>query len=87
MGIETQAKILRVLQERKLERVGGNRTLKVDVRIIAATNQDLEAKVKNGTFREDVYYRLNVVAITLPSRSPSGRTTSRCSSSISSNGR
>ena len=67
MGIETQAKILRVLQEREFERVGGNRTLKVDVRIIAATNQDLEAKVKNGTFREDLYYRLNVVAITLPS--------------------
>jgi DNA-binding NtrC family response regulator len=67
MSIETQAKILRVLQEREFERVGGNRTLKVDVRIIAATNQDLEAKVKNGTFREDLYYRLNVVAIALPS--------------------
>src|SRR5207244_4104808 len=59
--------ILRVLQEREFERVGGNRTLKVDVRILAATNQDLEAKVKSGTFREDLYYRLNVIAIALPS--------------------
>src|SRR5262249_4146269 len=67
MGIETQAKILRVLQEKELERVGGNRTFKVDVRVIAATNQDLEAKVKDGSFREDLYYRLNVVPVVLPS--------------------
>ncbi len=66
MSLETQAKILRVLQERELERVGGNRTLKVDVRVLAATNQDLEAKVKDGSFREDLYYRLNVVPIVLP---------------------
>ncbi len=66
MGIETQAKILRVLQEREFERVGGNRTIKVDVRVLAATNQDLEAKVKDGSFREDLYYRLNVVPILLP---------------------
>jgi DNA-binding NtrC family response regulator len=67
MALETQAKILRVLQEKELERVGGNRTIKVDVRIIAATNQDLEAKTREGSFREDLFYRLNVVPIVLPS--------------------
>jgi DNA-binding NtrC family response regulator len=67
MPLETQAKILRALQEREVERVGGNRTIKVDVRVLAATNQDLEAKAKRGEFREDLYYRLNVVGITLPS--------------------
>ena len=66
MALETQAKILRVLQEKELERVGGNRTIKVDVRIIAATNQDLEAKTRDGTFREDLFYRLNVVSVLLP---------------------
>jgi DNA-binding NtrC family response regulator len=66
MSLETQAKILRVLQEKELERVGGNKTIKVDVRVLAATNQDLEAKTRDGTFREDLYYRLNVVPITLP---------------------
>ena len=66
MPLETQAKILRVLQERELERVGGNRTIKVDVRVLAATNQDLESKVQNGSFREDLFYRLNVVPIALP---------------------
>ncbi|HEX8736311.1 MAG TPA: sigma 54-interacting transcriptional regulator [Pyrinomonadaceae bacterium] len=61
-----QAKLLRVLQERKFERVGGTRTLGVDVRIIAATNRNLESEIKNGNFREDLYYRLNVVTVTMP---------------------
>jgi DNA-binding NtrC family response regulator len=61
-----QAKLLRVLQEREFEHLGGTKTLKVDVRIIAATNQDLRAALEQGTFREDLYYRLNVVPISIP---------------------
>ncbi len=61
-----QVKLLRVLQEQELQRVGGEETLKVDVRIIAATNRNLEEEVNNGNFREDLYYRLNVVMITVP---------------------
>jgi DNA-binding NtrC family response regulator len=66
MPLETQAKLLRVLQEKQLERVGGNQPLTVDVRIIAATNQDLEARIAQGRFREDLYYRVKVVEIRVP---------------------
>jgi DNA-binding NtrC family response regulator len=62
----TQVKLLRILQERSFERLGGTKTLKVDVRLVAATNRDLRAALEEGTFREDLYYRLNVVAIDIP---------------------
>jgi DNA-binding NtrC family response regulator len=66
MSPSTQAKILRVLQEHEFERLGGTRTLRVDVRLIAATNRDLPGMVQAGLFREDLYYRLNVVSIEMP---------------------
>ena len=66
MPMALQVKLLRVLQEREFERVGGNSTVKVDVRIIAATSSNLEQMVKDGTFREDLFYRLNVIPIDLP---------------------
>jgi transcriptional regulator with GAF, ATPase, and Fis domain/pSer/pThr/pTyr-binding forkhead associated (FHA) protein len=61
-----QAKLLRVLQQREMERVGGTKTIKLDIRVLAATNRNLEEAVKNGTFRQDLYYRLNVVMLTAP---------------------
>jgi DNA-binding NtrC family response regulator len=66
MPLETQAKLLRVLQEKQFERIGGNQPLSVDVRIIAATNQDLESRIGQGRFREDLYYRIKVVEIRVP---------------------
>ncbi len=66
ISAETQIKLLRVLQQREFERVGGMETIRVDVRIIAATHQNLEQLIAQGKFREDLYYRLNVVSITLP---------------------
>jgi two-component system, NtrC family, response regulator AtoC len=66
MSPSTQAKILRVLQEHEFERLGGTRTLRVDVRLITATNRDLSNMVETGQFREDLYYRLNVVSIEMP---------------------
>lgn len=66
MPLEMQVKLLRVLQEQEFEHVGGIHTIKVDVRILTATNKDLEAEVKTGRFREDLYYRLNVVPIKIP---------------------
>ncbi len=66
MSLKTQAKVLRILQERKFERVGGSRTIEVDVRVIAATNKDLVEEIHKGNFREDLYYRLNVLPFHVP---------------------
>jgi two-component system nitrogen regulation response regulator NtrX len=66
MSLKTQAKVLRILQERKFERVGGTRTVEVDVRVIAATNKLLDNEIRAGNFREDLFYRLNVVPFKVP---------------------
>ncbi|MBU8919048.1 sigma 54-interacting transcriptional regulator [Bacillus sp. FJAT-29953] len=66
LPLDMQVKLLRVLQEREVCRIGGNKPIKVNIRIVAATNSDLEDMVKQGTFREDLYYRLNVVTLTIP---------------------
>ncbi len=66
MPIGTQAKLLRVLEERKIRRLGGTREIEVDVRIVAATNRDLRDGIAKGTFREDLYFRLNIFEIDLP---------------------
>jgi two-component system nitrogen regulation response regulator NtrX len=66
MSLTTQAKVLRVIETQEFQRVGGSKNIKVDVRIIAATNKDLTEEVKKGTFREDLLYRLNVIPILLP---------------------
>ncbi len=66
MSLKTQAKVLRVLQEQTFQRVGGQQTIRVDVRVIAATNKDLESEIEAGNFRSDLYYRLNVIPIEVP---------------------
>ena len=66
MNLKTQAKILRVLESKNFQRIGGGRTLSVDVRIIAATNKDLPSEISAGNFREDLFYRLNVIPVTVP---------------------
>jgi two-component system nitrogen regulation response regulator NtrX len=66
MSLNTQAKILRILQEQKFQRVGGSRSLQVDVRVIAATNKDLEEEIRSGRFREDLYHRINVIPVEVP---------------------
>ena len=66
MSLKAQSKVLRILQEQRFERVGGNRTIKVDARVIAATNKNLEEEIAKGTFRDDLYFRLNVIPIRVP---------------------
>ena len=66
LPLEMQVKLLRVLQEQELERVGGTQTVKVDVRVVAATNQDLSEAVRDGTFRADLFYRLNIFPVRMP---------------------
>jgi two-component system nitrogen regulation response regulator NtrX len=66
MSLKTQAKVLRILQEQRFERVGGSRPIQVDVRVVAATNKNLEEEITKGNFREDLYYRVNVIPIIVP---------------------
>src|SRR5581483_8389358 len=66
MSLKTQAKVLRVLQEQTLEAVGGTARIKVDARVLAATNKELPAEIRSGRFREDLYFRLNVIPIFVP---------------------
>ncbi len=67
MSLAAQAKVLRVLQEKKLSRVGSDKDIEVDVRVIAATNKDLRAEIEKGNFREDLYHRLSVIVLHVPS--------------------
>ena len=70
MSLQIQAKLLRVLQEKRIERVGGTESISVDVRIVSATHKDIEAMVKSGEFRQDIYYRINVFPLFIPPLTP-----------------
>ncbi len=83
INLEVQTKLLRVLQEMSFERVGSSQPITVDVRIVAATHQDLEALIQAGRFREDLYYRLNVIRLQTPPSASAGRTSSSWPSSSS----
>jgi two-component system nitrogen regulation response regulator NtrX len=79
MSLKAQAKILRILQEKKFERVGGTKVIDTDVRVIAATNKDLEKEMEAGRFRQDLYYRLHVIPLTVPPEGKEGRIRFLCS--------
>ena len=84
MSLKTQAKVLRALEEQAFERVGGKETIRVDVRVLAASNQDLPERIAAGAFREDLYYRLNVIPIEVPPLRAAQGGPARCSSRTSS---
>ena len=87
MSMPLQAKLLRALQEREVERVGESKPMKLDIRIVAATNTDLRQLVKEGTFREDLFYRLNVIPGAAAAAARTAARTSRCWRSTSSRSR
>ena len=72
MDLRLQSKLLRVLQEREVDRIGGNKPVKVNIRVLATSNRNMQDEVKKGTFREDLYFRLNVITLNMPvlARSP-----------------
>lgn len=84
MPLALQVKLLRVLQERRVERLGSNTSVPVDLRVVAATKEDLDALSEAGRFRRDLFFRLNVVTLTLPPCASAARTSRCCSSAFSS---